>query len=83
MGRIEIELPDELHNALKELDISTSELLTDAARAEIRRRALLDETDRYLEEITQKVGDPTPEGLARAQALALRILNRDTDKLPL
>lgn len=28
---IEIELPDELHNALKELGISISELLIDAA----------------------------------------------------
>ncbi|MDE0268642.1 MAG: hypothetical protein OXI96_06360 [Acidimicrobiaceae bacterium] len=83
MARIEIELSDELHNALKELGISTSELLTDAARAEIRRRSLLDETDRYLEEITQRVGDPTPEGLARSQALALRILNRSTGKVSL
>ena len=83
MTGIEIGLPDELHNALKELGISISELLIDTARAEIRRRALLDETDRYLEEITQKVGDPTPEGLTRSQTLALRIPNRDTDKVPL
>ena len=72
MARITVELPGEVHRALKELGISPSDLLVDAARAEVRRRALLEETDRYLTELAEAMGAPTQEGLARAQVLALR-----------
>ena len=59
---------------MEELGISPSDLLIDAARAEVRRRALLEETDRYLAELAESIGAPTEEGLARAQVLALRAL---------
>ena len=78
MTNVTVDLPEEVHRALKELGISASDLLVDAARAEIRRRALLEETDCYLAELAESVGEPSPEGLARAQALALRVLSGDT-----
>jgi hypothetical protein len=82
MTNITLDLPEEVHRALKELDISASDLLVDAARAEIRRRALLEETDCYLTELAESVGEPSPEGLARAQVLALRVLAGDTSGTP-
>jgi hypothetical protein len=42
-------------------------------RAELRRQALLEETDRYLAELIGDVGEPSDEALAKAEALSRRI----------
>jgi len=44
-------------------------------RAELRRQALVEETDRYLAELIDDVGEPSPKAIARAEALARRIRN--------
>jgi hypothetical protein len=48
-------------------------LLQAAIRAELRRQDLLDETDRYLAEVMGNIGEPSPEAIARAEALSRRI----------
>jgi hypothetical protein len=70
---MQVYLPDDLYRAVKERDLAASELLQEAVRAELRRQELLEETDRYLEELVQKVGEPSPRAIARAEALSRRI----------
>lgn len=76
MPRVQVYLPDDLYRALKEYGLSPSKLLQEAVRAETRRRQLLEETDRYLAELKDEVGEPTAEEWAEARALALRIARR-------
>ncbi len=61
---MQVYLPDELYDAVKERGLSPSELLQDAVRAELRHQALLEETDRYLAELIDDVGEPTVVALA-------------------
>jgi hypothetical protein len=58
---------------LKERGLPASELLQEAVRAELRRQALLDETDTYVAELTEEVGRPTFDEVARAEAIARRL----------
>jgi len=73
MPRMQVYLPDELYDAVKERELSPSELLQDAVRAELRRQALLEETDRYLAELIGDVGEPSDDAVAKAVALSQRI----------
>jgi post-segregation antitoxin (ccd killing protein) len=73
MPRMQVYLPDELHRAVKELDLSASELLQEAVRAELRRRELIEEAGRYVAELIEEVGEPSAEALARAEALSRRM----------
>ena len=75
MPRMQVYLPDDLHRAVKERNLPASELLQEAVRAELQRQHVLEETDRYLAELLDEVGEPTPEQVARAEAL-VRGLNR-------
>ncbi|MGF1598399.1 MAG: hypothetical protein ACFCVK_15950 [Acidimicrobiales bacterium] len=77
MPRMQVYLPDELYAAVKDRELSPSELLQDAVRAELRRQALLEETDRYLAELIDEVGAPSQAAIAKATKLAQRI-NNDT-----
>lgn len=70
---MQVYLPDELYRAVKEGSLPASELLQEAVRVELRRRKLLEETDRYLEELVDEVGEPSPDAMGRAEALARRI----------
>jgi post-segregation antitoxin (ccd killing protein) len=70
---MQVYLPDELYRAVKDRKLPASEMLQDAIRAELRRRDLLDETDRYLAEVMGRVGEPSAEAIARAEALSRRI----------
>ncbi len=78
MPRMQVYLPDELYRAVKERDLPASELLQDAVRAELRRQTLLEETDRYLAELIEEVGEPSAEAIARAEALSRRIRRVDS-----
>jgi len=69
MPRIQVYLPDDLYQQVKERGLPASELLQEAVRAELRRQELLGQTDAYLAE----VGDPSASELARAEAIARRI----------
>ena len=79
MPRMQVYLPDDLHQAVKDRNLPASELLQQAVRVELRRLDLLAETDRYLAELLGEVGEPTGEETARARALARR-LTRDADR---
>lgn len=70
---MQVYLPDDLYRAVKERGLSASELLQCAVRAELRRVGLLEETDRYLAEVVEKVGEPSPDARARAEALSRRV----------
>ncbi len=82
MPRMQVYLPEDLYNALKERGLPASELLQEAVRAELRRQALLDETDTYLSELIEEVGEPTSDEVARAETIARRLTFRHaTDRV--
>lgn len=70
---MQVYLPDDLYSEVKERGLPASELLQAAVRAELRHRHLLEETDLYLAELEDKVGEPSPRAVARAEALSRRI----------
>ena len=70
---MQVYLPDELYRAVKERGLSASELLQQAVRAELRRQGILDETDRYLADLAEKVGEPSAQSIARAEALSREV----------
>lgn len=73
MPRLQVYLPDELYRAVKERRLPASELLQGAVRIELRRQELLEETDRYLSELVDEVGEPSPASVARGERLAKRV----------
>jgi hypothetical protein len=77
---MQVYLPDDLYDELKERGLPASELLQEAVRAELRRQSLLDETDAYLTELIDEVGEPTPDEIARAEAIARRLALHATDR---
>ncbi|MCU0268210.1 MAG: hypothetical protein MUF83_06125 [Acidimicrobiales bacterium] len=80
MPRMQVYLPDDLYNELKERGLPASELLQEAVRAELRRQSLLDATDTYLAELIDEVGEPTPDEIARAEAIARRLAAHAIDR---
>jgi len=79
MPRLQVYLPDDLYRAVKERRLRASELLQGAVRAELRRQELLDETDRYLAELVDEVGEPSPAALARAESLSRRVRGKPSE----
>lgn len=75
MPRMQVYLPDELYAAVKDRELSPSELLQDAVRAEVRRQQLLNETDRYLAELIDEVGAPSETAVSKAERLVERVKN--------
>ena len=73
---MQVYLPEDLYRHVKDLGLPASELLQEAVRLEVRRRRILEETDKYLAELTAEVGEPSPEDEAWAKALADRIVRR-------
>ena len=70
---MQVYLPEELYKVVKEQHLPASELLQDAVRAELHRQELLTETDRYVEELLDEVGEPSPQAAARASRLAAKL----------
>ncbi len=66
---MQVYLPDELYEAAKVYDLPASRLLQEAMRAELRRRELIEEAERYIEELIAEVGEPSADALARAEDL--------------
>jgi len=81
MPRLQVYLPDELHDELKKRGLPASELLQVALRAELERQDALDETARYLEELVAEVGEPSTRQQSRADAIARRIRDRSLDRV--
>src|SRR3954463_16007939 len=80
MPRMQVYLPDDLYRLVKKRRLPASELLQSAVRAEVRRRDLLSETDRFTSALIAEVGQPGPNERSRAKALAQRIAKRATCK---
>ena len=77
---MQVYLPDELYRAVKERHLAASELLQEAVRAELRRQELLAETDRYIRELVDEVGQPSAEAAARADRLATELAGRSGNR---
>ena len=73
MPRVQVYLPDDLYEQLKQRGLSPSELLQVALRAELERLRALDETDEYLAELEAEVGPPTARDWAQADAIMRQI----------
>lgn len=69
-------LPEALYREVKEQRLPVSELLQEAVRAELQRRALVAGADRYIDDLIAEVGEPSAEETARAEAIARRIAAR-------
>jgi len=78
MPRMQVYLPDDLYQQVKARRLPASELLQEAVRAEVRRQDLLSQTDEYLAGLLAEVGEPSPEEMARAEAVARRITAHQT-----
>lgn len=76
MPRVQVYLPDDLHDELKQRGLPASELLQIALRAELERQDALDETLRYLDELVAEVGEPGQRLRSSAEAIARRIRDR-------
>lgn len=73
MSRLQVYLPDELHQQLKEHGLSPSELLQRAVRDELRRRELERATEAYLAELAAEVGEPSDADRDYAARLVARL----------
>ena len=77
---MQVYLPDELYQQVKERELPASELLQEAVRAELRRQELLERADEYVAELVAEVGEPSPRELARAEAIARRIRDHRAER---
>ena len=66
-------LPDDLYDLVKKRRLPASELLQDAVRAEVRRRQLLAEGEKYVAELMAEVGKPTARQRAAAAAVVKKL----------
>lgn len=73
MPRMQLYLPDDLYDLVKARGLPASELLQEAVRAEVRRRDLLAETDRYVARLIAEVGPPTAQDSKHAVSVARRL----------
>lgn len=76
MPRMQVYLPDDLYQELKDRGLPASELLQRAVRAKLRRRVAESETDRYLADLRAEVGEPSPDQRARAATVVRRATKR-------
>jgi hypothetical protein len=77
---MQVYLPEELYALVKKRRLPASELLQDAVRAEVRRRQLLAEGDKYIAELTAEVGAPTARQRAAATTVVKKLTARQRRK---
>lgn len=77
---MQVYLPDSLYRAVKKRRLPASELLQGAVRAEIRRRELLAESKRHLDELIAEVGEPSAAEQAEADALVASLLRKSRSR---
>lgn len=73
---MQVYLPEDLHAELKAEGLPASELLQQAVRVELKRRRLVREGEKYLDELLAEVGTPDAAETAWAQDLARRLARR-------
>ena len=78
---MQLYLPDDLYELVKSRGLPASELLQKAVRAELHRLDLLEENARYLAQLEEEVGEPSPAEQARARALVERLTKRPRRKV--
>ncbi len=76
---MQVYLPTDLYEIVKERKLPASELLQEAVRTEVRRQKLQSASRRYISELTAQVGQLDPRARVRAVAVAQRIAGR-TDR---
>ena len=81
MPRVQVYLPDDLHEELKRRGLPASELLQIALRAELERQDALDETSQYLDELIAEVGAPSQRQRSHADVIARRVRDRALDRV--
>jgi hypothetical protein len=77
---MQIYLPDDLYEAVKDGGLPASELLQEAVRAELRRRELVARSEQYTAELAKRVGGPTSRQRMKAAAVAQRIAARRAER---
>ena len=80
MPRMQVYLPEDLYRVVKDRGLPASELLQRAVQAEVRRQGLLEETDRYLQDLVAEVGAPKADAMAKADALSRRVRRARPDR---
>ena len=80
MPRMQVYLPTDLYEIVKERGLPASELLQEAVRTAVRRQELQSASQRYTSELAAQVGQPDPQTRARAVAVAQRIASRTNRK---
>lgn len=80
MPRMQVYLPADLYEMVKERRLSASELLQEAVRTEVRRQKLQSASKRYTADLAEEIGPPAPRERARAVAVARRIAARTQRK---
>ena len=80
MPRMQVYLPTDLYEMVKERELPASELLQEAVRTELLRRKLEAASRRYTTELAEQAGQPAPRERARAAAIAQRIAGRTARK---
>jgi hypothetical protein len=77
---MQVYLPEAMYEQVKARGLPVSELLQKALQAELRRQALLEETDRYLSDLVAEVGEPGNAARARARTIVQRLSRRSDRK---
>jgi post-segregation antitoxin (ccd killing protein) len=80
MPRMQVYLPEDLYRAVKDRGLPASELLQRAVQAELSRQGLLEETDRYLQDLVAEVGVPSADAMGKADALSRRARRARADR---
>ena len=79
LARMQVYLPTDLYEIVKERGLPLSELLEEAVRTEVRRQELQSAIRSYTSELAAQVGQPGRRTQGRAVAVAQRIAGR-TDR---
>ena len=67
---MQVYLPDDLYEAVKKYELPASRLLQEAVRANLCRRAAIEEANRYAEALIDHSGEPSAEDYSWAEALS-------------
>ena len=78
--RMQVYLPADLYEIVKQRGLPASELLQEAVRAEVRRRKLQAASRRYTAELAAQLASPAPRERSHAVAVARRIAAREDRK---
>ena len=82
---MQVYLPDDLYEAVKRYKLPASRLLQEAVRANLCRRAAIEEANRYAEALIDHLGEPSVEDYSWAEALSRDVrraegLSQDLDQ---